>query len=90
MSKERIYKHFGEAEQLKRLAKACGKLAYACGELRANKNPETIAYLIRKIANVEFLTEQIKDYYKCEDQVYIRKYRLLDELVKEIEDLINR
>jgi len=80
MSKELIYKHFGEDKQLKRLVVASLKLSFACLFFRFRG----LKYLVRKLANVEFLTEQIKDYYRCEDKVYCRKYELQTKLRDEI------
>lgn len=85
MSKEKIYAHFGEDEQLKRLALACVKLAYASEKVREKKTAKAMDYLVRKLANVEFLTEQVKDYHKLEEGVYCHKYKKQTQLQKEID-----
>jgi len=82
MSKENIYSFFGEKEQLERLEEACKKLEKAAVQVKYSNNKRSFAYLVRKLANVEFLTEQIKDFYHCEEEVYCRKGDIETELIE--------
>ena len=85
MPKNKILKHFGTKSQLKRLTIACGKLSCACGEYIAAQDDKNLKYLARKIANVEFLHDQIKESFNLGENVYRYKYQVKDKLEGEIE-----
>ena len=83
-SRSFIYHEFGENSQLKRTGKACNKLTLAIGEFKGTKSLDSLEYLSEKIADLEFLTEQIKATYNLEARVSERKYYLEKQLKKEI------
>jgi hypothetical protein len=86
-TKSKIYQYFTEQEQLKRTAKACGKLAYACGEFKATKSKVSLKYLAKRIAEAEFLLAQIKDTHDLEEEVYRIIYNLTTKYSKQAREL---
>ena len=86
-SKTLIYDYYTEEEQLKRASKACGKLAYACGEFKGTKTLKSLEYLAKRISEAEFLIDQIKATYNLEARVSEEKYYIEEDLKKQIDNM---
>lgn len=86
-TKSKIYNFFGEDEQLKRLGKACGKLAVASGEFKGTKSKRSLDYLAKRIAEAEFLTSQIKDTHDLEELVYKHIYNLQTKYIEQVANI---